>query len=54
MKAFASYLQLDWSTATRRCAELRRYGLEGLMTPRNRLPSVAGAERACQFIGRLA
>lgn len=54
LKAFASYLQLDWPTATRRCAELGRYGLEGLMTPRSRLLSVAGAERACQFIGRLA
>jgi hypothetical protein len=53
LKAFASYLQLDWPTVTRRCAELGRYGLEGLMTPRSRLLSVAGAERACQFIGRL-
>ena len=54
LKAFAGYLQLDWPTATQRCAELGRYGLEGLMTPRSRLLSVAGAERACQFIGRLA
>lgn len=54
LRAFASYLQLDWPTATRRCAELGGYGLEGLMAPRSRLLSVAGAERACQFIGRLA
>jgi hypothetical protein len=54
LRAFANYLQLDWATATRRCAELGRYGLEGLMAPRSRLLSVAGAERACQFIGRLA
>ncbi len=54
LKAFASYLQLDWPAVTHRCAELGRYGLEGLMMPRSRLLSVAGAERACQFIGRLA
>lgn len=54
LKAFAGYLQLDWPAVTRRCAELGRYGLEGLMTPRSRLLSVAGAERACQFMGRLA
>jgi hypothetical protein len=54
LKAFAGYLQLDWPTTIRRCAELGRYGLEGLMAPRSRLLSVAGAERACQFVGRLA
>ena len=53
LKALSSYLQLDWPTATRRCAELGRYGLEGMMTPRSRLLSVAGAERACQFTGRM-
>jgi hypothetical protein len=53
LKALSSYLQLDWPTVTRRCAELGRYGLEGMMTPRSRLLSVAGAERACQFTGRM-
>lgn len=54
LAAFAGYLQLNWATTTRRCAELGKYGLEGLMAPRSRLLSAAGAERACQFIGSLA
>jgi hypothetical protein len=52
LREFAGYLDLDWSATTRRCAELGEYGLAGLVAPRSRLLSIAGAERACQFIGK--
>ena len=51
LRGLASYLNLDWATATRRCAELSEYGLTGLAAPRSRLLSLAGAERACEYLG---
>ena len=44
---------LGWPWVTRRCGELSNYGLAGLMETRSRLLSLAGAERACGFVGDL-
>ncbi|MEU8007211.1 helix-turn-helix domain-containing protein [Catellatospora sp. NPDC049111] len=49
----AAYLGLQWSTVTRRCADLAEYGIAGLAEPRSRLLSLAGAERACRYLGDL-
>jgi transcriptional regulator with XRE-family HTH domain len=51
LSALASYLDLDWAVLARRCADVSEYGLGGLVAPRSRLLSSAGADRACQFVG---
>jgi hypothetical protein len=53
LRLFADYLNLDWATITRRCAELALHGLAGLTEPRSRLLSLNGVERACQYLGNL-
>ncbi len=54
MHAFADYLDLDWTWLTRRCAELGDYGAAGFLSPRSRLLSTAGVDRACSFVGSLS
>lgn len=53
LQLLADYLGLDWTHMTRRCAELAACGLTGLIDPRSRLLSIAGAERACQHVAEL-
>jgi transcriptional regulator with XRE-family HTH domain len=50
LRLLADYLCLDWARVLHRCTELTANGLDGLIDPRSRLLSVAGAERACQFV----
>lgn len=52
LQALADYLDLNWAWTTRRCAELADAGSEGLAEPRSRLLSVAGVDRACQYLGQ--
>ncbi|MEU2258152.1 helix-turn-helix transcriptional regulator [Nocardia xishanensis] len=53
LRALADYLGLDWARLSARCAALADYGITGFITPRSRLLSVAGIERACRFLGDL-
>jgi transcriptional regulator with XRE-family HTH domain len=53
LRAFADYLDLDWSWLVSRCSELGDYGVAGLAQVRSRLLSTAGADRACRFVGDL-
>jgi hypothetical protein len=53
LQAVADYLGLGWTAMARRCAELAQYGLSGLIDPRSRLLSAAGAERACRYVAEL-
>jgi hypothetical protein len=53
VRAFADYLDLDWSWLVSRCAELGDYGVAGLAQVRSRLLSTAGADRACRYVGDL-
>lgn len=53
LETLASYLGLNWPSVTRRCAQLAEYGLAGMMEPRSRLLNLAGADRACGFLGDL-
>lgn len=50
LHALADYLGLDWSWLVTRCAELSDWGSEGIAQPRSRLLSLAGFDRACQFL----
>lgn len=50
LRNFATYLDLDWQWLTTRCAELAEHGTAGIVQPRSRLLSVAGVDRACQFV----
>ena len=54
LRTFADYLGLDWTWLTRRCGELGDYGTAGLVSPRSRLLSTAGVDRACSFVGGLS
>lgn len=54
LQTMAGYLDLSWPLITRRCAELAENGLDGLAQPRCRLLSLAGAERACRYLGALS
>ncbi|MEH1130159.1 helix-turn-helix domain-containing protein [Micromonospora sp. CPCC 206061] len=54
LQALADYLRLDWPWLVRRCAELGEQGCAGVAEPRSRLLSVAGVDRACQYLGRHA
>jgi DNA-binding XRE family transcriptional regulator len=51
--ALADYLELDWRWLVSRCAELGEYGCAGIAEPRSRLLSLAGADRACRYVGAL-
>jgi transcriptional regulator with XRE-family HTH domain len=51
LRAFAEYLQLEWSTLAVRCAELGEWGAAGIAQPRSRLLSVDGFDRACRYLG---
>jgi hypothetical protein len=53
LETLASCLGLNWPSVTRRCAQLAEYGLAGMVEPRSRLLSLAGADRACGFLGDL-
>lgn len=50
LRALAEYLRLDWAWLTGRAAELADHGASGFTRPRNRLLSLTGLERACQFL----
>lgn len=54
LRELADYLGLDWTWFVRRCAALGAYGTAGLVSPRSRLLSVAGLDRACRFVGDLS
>jgi hypothetical protein len=54
LRALCDYLALDWIWLTRRCAELGEQGTAGIAQPRSRLLSLAGVDRACRYLGRLA
>jgi transcriptional regulator with XRE-family HTH domain len=53
LRAFAGYLELDWTWLTRRAGELGEHGLAGMAEPRSRLMSAAGVDRACHYLGTL-
>lgn len=53
LQALARYLDLDWSWLVARCAQLGDYGTAGLISPRSRLLSTDGIDRACRFIGAI-
>jgi hypothetical protein len=53
LRALASYLDLDWSWLTARCAQLGDYGTAGLISPRSRLLSADGVDLACRYVGTL-
>jgi hypothetical protein len=53
LRAFADYLQLEWSMLVARCAELGEWGSAGIAEPRSRLLSVDGFDRACRYLGSL-
>jgi hypothetical protein len=50
MRALADYLGLDWTWLVTRCAEIADWGSDGIAQPRSRLLSLAGFDRACQFL----
>ncbi|MEJ3743118.1 XRE family transcriptional regulator [Actinomycetes bacterium KLBMP 9797] len=54
LRALADYLGLDWLWLVQRCAELGQHGCAGVAEPRSRLLSVAGLDRACQYVGEAA
>ncbi len=54
LRAFADYLNVEWSWLVRRCAELSTYGIAGLLVPSSRLLSTTGIDRACRFLGKAA
>jgi len=54
LRAFAEYLDLDWPWLIQRCAEIGEYGIAGFAEPRSRLLSVAGIDRACQYLSELS
>jgi hypothetical protein len=53
LRVLADYLHLDWAGLVGRCSALAEHGLSGLIDPRSRLLSVAGAERACGYVAEL-
>lgn len=50
LQNLATYLSLDWQWLATRCTELAEHGTEGIAQPRSRLLSLAGFDRACQFV----
>ncbi|WP_249643757.1 hypothetical protein [Nocardia sputi] len=54
LQALADYLDLDWSWLVHRATGLADSGVTGLCSPRSRLLSTAGLERACAFVSDLA
>lgn len=52
LQSLSAYLGVSWALITRRCAELAEYGLAGIAEPRSRLLSLAGAKRACRYLGQ--
>ena len=54
LEALVGYLGLNWAWLVTRCAELGEYGAAGLISPRSRLLSTEGVDRACQFVGSFA
>lgn len=50
LHATADYMGVDWHWLSSRCAELAVAGTAGIAQPRSRLLSLAGVDRACQFI----
>lgn len=49
LQALAEYLQ-DWAWLTGRAAELSDHTASGFTSPRNRLLSLTGLDRACQLL----
>jgi hypothetical protein len=50
LRALADYLSVDWSWLAGRCRELAAYSAAGIAQPRSRHLSVAGVDRACDFL----
>src|SRR5439155_15349425 len=54
LQALASYLDVDWTWLTQRCAQLAQQGTTKLISTMGRLVSSAGMDAACAFVGSLA
>lgn len=54
LRNLATYLGLDWHWLTTRCIELAEWGTAGIAQPRSRLLSLAGLDRACQYVAESA
>jgi hypothetical protein len=50
LQAAADYLGLNWARLIRRCQGLADYGTAGIVQPRSRHLSLAGVDRACQYV----
>ncbi|NNH71016.1 hypothetical protein HLB23_14275 [Nocardia uniformis] len=53
LQQLAEYQRLDWSWLMRRSREFANYGGAGFTQPRSRLLTLAGLDRACQFLADL-
>jgi hypothetical protein len=53
LRMLADYLELDWAWLVERCRQLGEHGCSGFAAPRSRLLSVAGVDRACQYVGEV-
>ncbi|MGA4792230.1 helix-turn-helix domain-containing protein [Nocardia sp. AB354] len=50
LRTLSEFLSIDWLWLVSRCGALAQVGLTPFIRPRSRLLSLAGADRACQFI----